>query len=49
MIVFQDQQPEHVNTPGNASDDDVVDIMTLYPPWSLHTNDRCDINQIVND
>ena len=23
--------------------------MTLYPPWSLDTNDRCDINQIVND
>ena len=23
--------------------------MTLYPPWSLDTNDRCDINQIAND
>ena len=22
--------------------------MTLYPPWSLDTNDRCDINQIAN-
>ena len=45
----QDEQPECVNIPGNAIDDDVVDIMTLYPPWSLDTNDRCDINQIVND
>ena len=23
--------------------------MTLYPLWSLHTNDRCDITQIAND
>ena len=23
--------------------------MTLYPPWSPDTNDRSDINQIVND
>ena len=37
------------NIPENAIDDDVVDIMTLYPPWSPDTNDRCDINQIVND
>ena len=45
----QDEQPEGVNIPGNAIDDDVVDIMTLYPPWSQYTNDRCDINQIAND
>ena len=45
----QDEQPEGVSIPGNAIDDDVVDIMTLYPPWSLDTNDRCDIYQIVND
>ena len=45
----QYEQPEGVNIPGNAIDDDVVDIMTLYPPWSLDTNDRCDINQIAND
>ena len=45
----QDEQPEGVNIPGNAIDDNVVDIMTLYPPWSLDTNDRCDINQIAND
>ena len=46
---LQDEQPEHVNIPENAIDDDVVDIMTLYPPWSADTNDRCDINQIAND
>ena len=45
----QDEQPEHVNIPGNAIDDDVVDIMTLYPLWSPNTNDRCDINQTAND
>ena len=26
-----------------------VDIMTLYPPWSPDTNDRCDNNQIASD
>ena len=46
----QDEQPEGANIPGNAIDDnDVVDIMTLCPPWSLDTNDRCDITQIAND
>ena len=45
----QDEQPEGVNIPGNAIDDDVVDIMMLYPPWSMDTNDRCDINQIASD
>ena len=32
-----------------ATDDDVVNIMTLYPPWSPETNDTCDINQIADD
>ena len=45
----QDEQPEGVNIPGNAIDDDVVEIMTLYPPWSPDTNDRCDITKIAND
>ena len=45
----QNEQPEGVDIPGNAIDDDVVDMMTLYPPWSPDTNDRCDINQIAND
>ena len=39
----QDEQSEGVNIPENAIDDDLVDIMTLYPPWSMDTNDRCDI------
>ena len=45
----QDDQPEGVNIPENAIDDDVVDIRTIYPPWSLDTNDRCDVTQIAND
>ena len=45
----QNEQPEGVNIPGNAIDDDVVDVMTLYPPWSPDTDDRCDMNQIAND
>ena len=45
----QDEQPEGVNRPENAIDNDVVDIMTLYPPWSLDTNDRCDNDQIASD
>ena len=44
----QDEQPEGVYTPGNAIDDDVVDIMTLYSPWSPDKNDSYDINQIAN-
>ena len=45
----QDEQPEGVNIPGNAIDNDVVNIMTLYPPWSPDTNDRCDNNQVASD
>ena len=45
----QDEKPEGVNILGNAIDNDVVDIMTLYPLWSPDTNDRCDITQIAND
>ena len=45
----QDEQPEGVYVPGKAIDDDVVDIMTLYPPWSPGTNDSHDINQIADD
>ena len=45
----QDEQSEGVNIPGNAIDNDVVDIMTLYPPWSPDKNDRCDDNQVASD
>ena len=45
----QDEQPEGVNRAENAIDNDVVDIMTLYPPWSMNTNDRCDNNQVASN
>ena len=46
----QNEQPEGVNRAENAIDNDVADIMTtLYPPWSMDTNDRCDNNQIASD
>ena len=45
----QDEQLEGVNRTENAIDNDVVDIMTLYPPWSLDTNDRCDNNQVASN
>ena len=45
----QDEQPQGANIPGHTIDDNVVDIMTLYPPWSPDKNDSCDINQIAND
>ena len=45
----QDEQPEGVNRAENAIDNAVVDIMTLYPPRSIDTNDRCDNNQFASD
>ena len=45
----EDDQPVEVTTPENAIDDDVRDMRTIYPPWSLDTNDMCDNIQIVND
>ena len=45
----QDEQPEGINRAENAIDNDVVDIMTLYPPWSTDTNDRCNNNQVASD
>ena len=35
----QDNQPVNVTIPENAIDDDVIDIRTIYSPWSLDTND----------
>ena len=31
-----------------AIDDDVIDMMTIYPPWSTDTNDLNDIDQMTN-
>ena len=45
----QDEWLEGVNSTENAIDNDVVDIMTLYPPWSTDTNDRGDNNQVASD
>ena len=45
----QDKQPEGVNRAENAIDNDVVDIMTLYPQWSTDTNDIGDNNQVASD
>ena len=45
----QDEQPEGDNRAENAIDNDVVDIMTLYPPWLTDTNDRCNNNQVASD
>ena len=41
-------QPVEATTPENAIDDDVIDIMTIYPLWSTNTNDLNDIDQMTN-
>ena len=45
----QDEQPEGGIRAENTIDNDVVDIMTLYPSWSTDTNDRCNNNQVASD
>ena len=45
----EDDQPVDVTIPENAIDDDVIDMRTIYPPWSVDTNDISDITQIAND
>ena len=45
----EDDQPVEVTTPENAIADDVRDMRTIYPPWSLDTNNMCNNIQIVND
>ena len=32
----------------NAIDDDVIDITTIYPPWSIDTDDLNDIDHVTN-
>ena len=41
-------QPVEATTPENAIDDDVIDITTIYPPWSTDTNDLNNIDQMTN-
>ena len=45
----QDEQSEAVNRRENAIDDNVVDILTLYPSWSTDTNGIGDNNQVASD
>ena len=42
-----DKQPEVVNRAESAIDNDVADIMTLYPSWSTDTNDIGNNNQVI--
>ena len=44
-----DDQPVAVTIPENAIDDDDRGMRTIYPPWSLATNDMCNNIQITND
>ena len=41
-------QTVEVTAPENAIDDDVIDIMTIYPPWSTDTDDLNDIDHMTN-
>ena len=44
----EDDQQANVNLPENAIDDDVIDIRTIYAPWSRDTNDMCDFTEVAN-
>ena len=41
-------QTADATVPENAIDDDVIDVMTIYPPWSTDTNDLNDTDQKTN-
>ena len=41
-------QTFEVTAPENAIDDDVIDITTIYPPWSTDTDDLNDIDHMTN-
>ena len=49
--MMQMQEGNHTvdaTAPENAIDDDVIDMMTIYPLWSTDTNDLSDIDQKTN-
>ena len=49
LLRQEGNQPVKATTPENAIDDDtIVDIRTVYPPWSPDTNDMNNINQMTN-
>ena len=41
-------QTVEITASENAIDDDVTDIVTIYPPWSTDTDDLNDIDQMTN-
>ena len=41
-------QTVETTAPENAIDDNVTDIVTIYPPWSTDTDDLNDIDQMTN-
>ena len=41
-------QTVEITAPENAIDDDVTDIVTIYPLWSTDTDDLNDIDQMTN-
>ena len=41
-------QTVEVTAPENAIDDDVINITTIYPPWSTDTDDLNDIDHMTN-
>ena len=48
LLRQEGDQSDEVTTPENATDDDDIDIRTLYPPWPSDINDMNDINQMTN-
>ena len=48
LQMHEGDQPVEATTAENAINDDVIDIMTRYPPWSTDTNDLNDIDQMTN-
>ena len=41
-------QTVETTAPENAIDDNVIDIVTIYSPWSIDTDDLNDIDQMTN-
>ena len=48
LLRQEGDQSDEVTTPENATDDDDIDIRTLYPSWPSDINDMNDINQMTN-
>ena len=44
----ESKQTVEATAPDNAIDDDVIDIMTIYPLWSIDKDDLNDIDQMTN-